>query len=127
MDVSKRRLAWPQWLGAREILIVLLLAGAAAMAWTIDAQAREIAVLETDLTRERQAHAVARLSLNTAEFRAANRELETEVRRDILDERLVEQAGRAEQLEREAEELRRQLVREANCVTPRRIREAEGL
>ena len=27
MDKTKRRLAWPQWLGAREILIVLLLAG----------------------------------------------------------------------------------------------------
>ena len=67
------------------------------------------------------------MSLNTAEFRAANRELDTTVKGDILDERLVEQAARAEQLEKEAEALRQQLLRETNCVTPRSIRNAEGL
>lgn len=127
MNIAKERPAWWRRLGLREGLILLLLAIAAALAWQLDAKAQEIASLESKLSRETQAHAVTRLSLNTAEFRAANRELETTVKGDILDERLTEQAARAEQLEKEAAALRQQLLRETNCITPRSIRNAEGL
>ena len=126
MDSAKERPA-PRRFGLREAVILLLLAVVAALAWRLDAQAAEVAALEGKLAREVQAHAVTRLSLNTAEFRAANRELDTTVKGDILDERLVAQAGRAEQLEKEAAALREQLVRETNCITPPSIRNAEGL
>jgi hypothetical protein len=117
----------PRRFGPSEGLILLLLAVIAAMVWRLDARAAEIAQLESKLANEVRAHAVTRLSLNTAEFRAANRELDTTVKGDILDQRLVAQAARAEQLEKEAEALRQQLLRETNCVTPRSIRNAEGL
>ena len=127
MNIAKERPASHRRFGLREGLILLLLAVIAALAWQLDARAAEIAALESKLSREVQAHAVARLSLNTAEFRAANRELDTTVKGDILDQRLVEQAARAEQLEEEAAALRQQLLRETNCITPRSIRNAEGL
>ena len=127
MNIAKERPVSHRRFGLREGLILLLLAVIAALAWQLDARAAEIAVLESKLSREVQAHAVARLSLNTAEFRAANRELDTTVKGDILDQRLVEQAARAEQLEKEAAALRQQLLRETNCITPRSIRNAEGL
>lgn len=127
MNTPKERPAWRRWLGPREVLILVLLAAVAALVWQIDVKAQEIASLEGRLNREMQAHAVTRLSLNTAEFRVATRELDTTVRRDILDERIAEQAARAGQLEKEAAALRQQLLRETNCVTPRSIRDAEGL
>jgi hypothetical protein len=113
--------------GLREILIVVLLLALGAMAWKVDAQARDIASLTQELSGERHEHAVTRLSLNTAEFRAANRELDTTVKGDILDDRIARQVARAEELEKEAAALRQQLLRETNCVTPRSIRNAEGL
>lgn len=132
MDIAKEspgdlRKGPPRRFGLREGLILLLLAAVAALAWQLDARAAEVAELEGKLASEVRAHAVTRLSLNTAEFRAANRELDTTVKGDILDERLVAQAARAEQLEKEAEALRQQLLRETNCITPRSIRNAEGL
>lgn len=127
MNTPKERADWRRWLGVREVLILVLLAGVATLAWQLDAKAQEIASLEGRLNREMQAHAITRLSINTAEFRAASRELDTTVRRDILDERIAEQVARAEQLEKEAAALRQQLLRETNCVTPRSIRNAEGL
>lgn len=126
MNDAKERPAARRF-GLREGLILLLLAVVAALAWRLDASAQEIAQLEGKLAREVRAHAVTRLSLNTAEFRAANRELDTTVKGDILDERLTDQAARAEQLEKEAAELRQQLLRETNCITPRSIRNAKGL
>lgn len=127
MNTPKERPDWRRWLGVREGLILVLLAAVAALVWQLDVKAQEIASLEGRLNREMQEHAVTRLSLNTAEFRAANRELDTTVRRDILDERIAEHAERAEQLEREAAALRQQILQETNCVTPRSIRNAEGL
>lgn len=127
MNIAMERPAWWRRLGLREGVIVLLLAAVAALAWQLDAKAQEIATLESELSREARAHAVTRLSLNTAEFRVANRELDTAVKGDILDERLTAQAARAAQLEKEAAALREQLLRETNCITPRSIRNAEGL
>lgn len=127
MNTTKDRPAWRRWFGPREVLILVLLAAIVALGWRLDATAREVASLEGRLSMEKQAHAVTRLSLNTIEFRAANRELDTMVKGDILDERIAAQSARAEQLEKEAEALRRQLLRETNCVTPRSIRNAEGL
>jgi len=127
MNTARERPAPPRRFGIREGLILLLLAGVAALAWQLDARAAEIDALEVRLAKEVQAHAVTRLSLNTAEFRAANRELDTTVKGDILDQRLSAQAARAEELEKEAAALRQQLLRETNCVTPRSIRNAEGL
>ena len=114
-------------LGLREVLILVLLAAVVVLIWQLDAKANEISSLESRLNQEVRDHAVTRLSLNAIEFRAANRELETTVKGDILDQRIAEQAARADQLEKEAEALRQQLLRETNCVTPRSIRNAEGL
>ncbi|MXO58121.1 hypothetical protein GRI89_00985 [Altererythrobacter salegens] len=116
-----RRMGW------REGLIIVLLAVVAVLSWQVRVQARERSDLSDELLHEKQAHALTKLQLNTVEFRAANRELATDVRKDDLDKRIVEQAQRAEELEAEAEDLRQRLIRETNCVTPRSIRNAEGL
>jgi hypothetical protein len=113
--------------GLRDGLILMLIAAVVALVWQLDVKAKEAASLESRLNEEVRAHAVTRLSLNTIEFRAANRELDTTVKGDILDERIAAQAARAEQLEKEAEALRQQLLRETNCVTPRSLRNMEGL
>lgn len=125
MDNAKETPAGRRRISIREIAIVVLFVAIALMAWKIDAQAKEIAGLDGTLNRERQEHAVTRLSLRTAEFRIANRELDTIVRRDILDDRIAQQAARAEELEKETEALRQQLLRETNCVTPKSIRSSD--
>lgn len=117
--VSRRRF------GLRELIILVLAAGIAALVWKVDAQAKELARTEGLLNRERQELAVTKLSLRTAEFRIANRELDTVVKGDILDERIASQVARAEQLEKETEALRQQLLRETNCVTPRSVRSSD--
>ena len=127
MNILGKYAALQRRLGWRDGLIALLLAALAVLVWQVEVQAHENTALADKLVRERQAHALTRLQLNTVEFRAANREMATDVRRDDLDKRIVDQARRADELEREAEDLRQRLIRETNCVTPKSIRNAEGL
>ena len=58
---------------------------------------------------------------------AANYALDTRVRRDIVDERMSEQQQRAAELERLAQQVERDKLVKADCVTPRSILAAAGL
>lgn len=116
-----------RFIGIREVLIVALAAALVVVFWRADAIAQERDALDQELLAERQARAATELSLNALKYRLASGELNDQVQENILDEKIAEAQRRAAELEREAEALRREKVREANCVTPRSIREASGL
>lgn len=116
-----------RFIGVREALIVVLAAALVAVLWRADAIAQERNALDRQLLAERQARAATELSLNALKYRIASGELNDNVQKTIIDEKIAEAQERAGELEREAEELRREKVREADCVTPRSIREARGL
>lgn len=116
-----------RFIGIREVLIVALAAALVVVFWRADAIAQERDALDQELLAERQARAATELSLNALKYRLASGELNDQVQENILDEKIAEAQKRAAELEREAEALRREKVREANCVTPRSIREASGL
>lgn len=116
-----------RFIGVREALIVVLAAALVVILWRADAIAQERDALDRELLAERQARAATELSLNALKYRIASGELNDDVQENILDEKIAEAQQRAAELEQEAEALRREKVREADCVTPRSIREASGL
>lgn len=116
-----------RFIGVREALIVVLAAALVVVLWRADAVAQERNALDRQLLAERQARAATELSLNALKYRIASGELNDNVQETILDEKIAEAQERAGELEREAEDLRREKVREADCVTPRSVREARGL
>lgn len=116
-----------RFIGVREGLIVVLTAALIVVLWRADAMGKERDDLDRQLLAERQARAATELSLNALRYRIASGELNDEVQETILDEKIAEAQQHAAELEREAERLRQEKVREANCVTPRSIREASGL
>jgi len=125
--VAERISSLRRFIGIREVLIVALAAALVVVFWRADAIAQERDALDQELLAERQARAATELSLNALKYRLASGELNDQVQENILDEKIAEAQKRAAELEREAEALRREKVREANCVTPRSIREASGL
>jgi parvulin-like peptidyl-prolyl isomerase len=116
-----------RFIGVREALIVVLAAALVVILWRADAVAQERDALDRQLLAERQARAATELSLNALKYRIASGELNDDVQETIIDEKIAEAQQRAAELERETEALRREKVREADCVTPRSIREASGL
>ena len=84
-------------------------------------------VLAQELRTERTARIQASLAVKDVEMDAANYALDTRVRRDIVDERMSEQQQRAAELERLAQQVERDKLVEADCVTPRSILAAAGL
>jgi hypothetical protein len=113
--------------GIREAIILLLAAGLVAVLFRAEALASERDDLSTQLIAERQARAATELSLNALKYQQASGKLNSEVRNTIVDQRIVEAQKQAAELQRQAEELRQEKVREANCVTPKSIREGSGL
>ena len=116
-----------RFVGVREVLIVALIAALIVVLWRADAVAQERDQLDRQLLAERQARAATELSLNALRYRIASGELNDDVQETIIDEKIVEAQQRAAELEREAEQLRQEKVREANCVTPKSIRNSSGL
>ncbi|MNC89910.1 hypothetical protein D3C83_59240 [compost metagenome] len=80
-----------------------------------------------ELQTERAARIKATLDVKDVEMSAASLALDTRVRGDIVSERMVEQERRSAELERRAQEIARQKLIEADCVTPRSIIRASGL
>lgn len=113
--------------GIREAIILVLAAGLIAALLRVQAVANERDDLSTQLIAERQARAATELSLNALKYQQASGKLDSEVRNSIVDQRIVEAQKEAADLERRTEELRQEKVREANCVTPKSIREGSGL
>ena len=95
--------------------------------WRGNALAQERDVLVQELQTARAERIQASLAARDVEMNAAQHALDTRVRRDIVDERMLEQERRSAELERLAENIARQKLIEADCVTPRSIRVAAGL
>lgn len=113
--------------GIREGIILLLAAGVIAALLRVQALANERDDLSIQLIAERQARAATELSLNALKYQEASGKLNSRVHNTIVDQRIVEAQKEAVDLERRTEALRKEKVREANCVTPEAIREGSGL
>lgn len=108
--------------GIREAVILVLAAGLVAALWRAEAVAQERDDLSTQLVAERQARAATELSLNALKYQVASGKLNSQVHNTIVDQRIVEAQKQAAELQRQAEALRKEKVREANCVTPKSVR-----
>jgi predicted TIM-barrel enzyme len=111
----------------REAMILVLIAAVGVLAWRSGAIAKERDDLNVRVLAERQARAATELSLNAIKYQVASGQLNSQVRETIVDSKIADAQKRAAELERQAENLREEKVREANCVTPKSIREGSGL
>ena len=114
--------------------MIAVLALALALALALGLTAAEAYAMKTErdafaavLRSERSAHLRTRLSLADSEMRMGAFRTETQVRRDIVSERMLKQDFRAAELRREAELVRLQKLVEANCVTPQSVIAAQGI
>jgi hypothetical protein len=113
--------------GIREAMILALIVACGVLAWRTSAIAAERDDFSVQALAERQARAATELSLNALKYQLASGQLNSDVHENIIDSKIADAQKRAEELERQAESLRQEKVREANCVTPKSIRNAEGL
>ena len=109
------------------LVCLALLVGLGLAVSRANAAERERDTLVRELQAERAAHIKAALDVKDVEMSAASLALDTRVRGDIVTERMVEQERRSAELERRAQEIARQKLIEADCVTPRSIIRASGL
>jgi hypothetical protein len=109
------------------VACLLLLAALGLALWQSSAVAQERDALAHELRLERTARIKATLTARDAEMGAASYALDTRVRGDIVDERMVEQERRSAELEQLAQKVEQQKLVEANCVTPRSLIAAAGL
>jgi len=109
------------------IACLALLVSLGLVLWQAKAVARERDALARELRTERSAHVRATLTAKDVEMNTANYALDTRVRRDIVDQRMLAQERRAAELEQLALQVERQKLNEADCVTPRSLLVASGL
>ena len=114
-------------LGIREAMILALIVACGVLAWRTTAIARERDAMSVQALAERQARAATELSLNALKYEVASGKLNNDVHENIIDSKIADAQKHAAELEQQAENLRREKVREANCVTPKSIREGTGL
>lgn len=103
------------------VVCLALLAALAVAVWQTSAVAQERDALAEDLRAERGARYKAMLAARDAEIGAANYALHTRVRGDIVDERMLEQERRSAEIERLAQDVEREKLVKADCVTPRSL------
>jgi len=113
--------------GIREWIILALIAACGVLAWRTSAIAAERDALSEQALAERQARAATELSLNALKYQLASGQLNSQVHENIIDSKIADAQKKAADLERQAESLRQEKVREANCVTPKSIRQGSGL
>jgi hypothetical protein len=109
----------------REALILVLIVAVGVLAWRTNAIAAERDNMGAQVIAERQARAATELSLNALKYQVASSKLNSEVHENIIDSKIVEAQKHAAELERQAENLRQEKVREVNCVTPKSIRSGD--
>jgi hypothetical protein len=109
-------------------VVCLVLLGSLAFAVSRgNAMERERDALVEELSTERAAKVRTNLAAKDVEMAAANYALETRVRRDIVDERMLEQERRSAELAQLAAQVEREKLARADCVTPRSILRASNL
>jgi len=113
--------------GIRDAMILALIVACGVLAWRSTAIAAERDDMGRQALAERQARAATELSLNALKYQVASGQLNSSVHENIIDTKIADAQKRAEELEHQAESLRQEKVREANCVTPKSIRNASGL
>jgi hypothetical protein len=101
------------------VVCLALLAALGVAVWQTNAVAQERDALARELRLERAERMKATIAATDAEMSAATRALDTRVRSDIVDERMQEQQRRAAELDQRAEDVEREKLVKANCVTPR--------
>lgn len=106
---------------------VLLALGLGAVSWRASAVEHQREVLLEQLRAERAARIAATLAVGDVRMNVATDALDTQVRRDIVDERMLEQEQRSAELARLAEAVEREKLVKADCVTPKSILSAAGL
>jgi hypothetical protein len=127
MEMAMAEPAASRGLRIREALILVLLVAVAVLAVRTGAVARERDDINVRMLAERQARAATELSLNALKYRLASGQLNNEVHENIIDTKIADAQKRAAELEQQTENLRQEKVREANCVTPKSIRDSSGL
>ena len=100
-------------------LVLLLCMG--AIAWRANALEQEREALVHELRAERTHRIQATLAVKDVEMDVATTVLDTQVRRDIADERLALQEQRSIELEQLAEKIAQEKLVAAGCVTPKSI------
>jgi len=113
--------------GIREAMVLALIVACGVLAWRTTALAAERDSMSLQAIAERQARAATELSLNALKYQVASGQLNRDVHENIIDSKIADAQKRAAELEQQAESLRQEKVREANCVTPKSIREGTGL
>ncbi len=106
---------------------LLLVVTLGIFAWRASAMEQEQQTLIDALRAERAARISATLAAKDVEMNVATEVLDTKVRKDIVDERMVEQQQRSAELEALAEKIAQQKLIEADCVTPKSVLAAKGL
>lgn len=106
---------------------MLLVVTLGVFAWRANAMEQERQTLVEALRVERAARISATLAAKDVEMNVATEVLDTQVRKDIVDERMVEQQQRSLELEQLAEKIAQQKLIEADCVTPKSVLAAKGL
>lgn len=95
--------------------------------WRADVIEQEREVLAQELHAERSARIKATLAARDVEMNLATNVLDTQVRRDIVDERMQQQEQRSAELEQLALQVEREKLIKADCVTPKSIFAVAGL
>lgn len=106
---------------------LVLLASLAFAVSRGNAMERERDALVGQLADVRSAQVKTGMAARDVEMAAANYALETTVRRDIVDERMLQQERRSAELAELAQKVERDKVARADCATPRSVLAASNL
>jgi hypothetical protein len=102
-------------------LCVVLVVALGVTAWHANAMAQERDRLVEELRSERAALVEATLAARGVEMNVASYALDTRVRRDLVEERMLEQEQRSAELEQLAQRVEQEKLVKADCVTPRSV------
>jgi hypothetical protein len=109
------------------LMCLILLGSLGYTVWRGSALERERDGLARELSDQRANQVRATLAARDLEMDVANYALETRVRRDIVDQQMLQQQRRELELEQRALEVERAQLARADCLTPRSILVASNL
>jgi hypothetical protein len=102
-------------------LCTVLFLSLGVVAWHANAMEQERDRLIEELRYERAARVEATLAAKGVEMNVATFALDTQVRRDLVEERMQQQERRSSELEQLAQAVERDKLVKADCVTPQSI------
>jgi|SRR5688572_6269365 hypothetical protein len=102
-------------------LCIVLVLSLGVTAWRANAMEQERDRLVEALRSERAARVDATLAAKGVEMNVATFALDTRVRRDLVDERMLQQERRSSQLDQLAQRVEQERLVKADCVTPQSI------